>query len=130
MFAFLFGLAMTVMTAIASHFPVANAAAISAFGLATAAAALAFEELAHTALVQAASLRSTALIAAGMLAGVTADRADDQQQSAEESQGSLHDVPQDAVASGREESNMASTPLTESPPTKSAAARLIHRLED
>ena len=93
---------MSVMTtAVAGHLTFDAAAAIAAFGLAST-ASLALEELAQTALVLAASLRSATLVAAGMLAGVTADRADDQQQSAGESQGSLHDVPQDAVASGSE----------------------------
>lgn len=102
MFAFLFRLVRAVVTtAVASHLAFGDAAAITAFGLA-ATAPLALEELAQTTLLLAAPLRSAALVAAGMLASVTADRADDQQQSAQESQGSLHDVPQDAVASGSE----------------------------
>lgn len=87
--------------AVARQFTFMAAAALVAFGLA-AAAAFTFEELAENALLLAASLRRTALIAAGMLAGVTADRADDQQQSTGESQSGLHDVPQDAVANGGE----------------------------
>ena len=102
MFALRLGLAMSVMTtAVAGHLTFVATAALAAVGLAST-APLALEELAQAALLLAASLRSAALVAAGMLAGVTADRADDQQQSAGESQGGLHDVPQDAVASGGE----------------------------